>query len=519
MSYLNKELIYTYLKDNRVDKSGKYKVLIIGLDSACFERMYSLLENNELPNISNLIQNGVSGILNCNELPGTVPGWTSVVTGVNEGKHGLYLFNKPYATELTICTPEDRGCPALWDLLSDVRFVVINHPMTYPPEKINGIMVSGMLAPHDSIFTHPEDFTEILKKAGYEIEKSWTTKDVYIEVTEKRAELAKLIMENYAWDIFMVIFTNLDRIQHRFGNDISFVDSHYKQLDRIIGELISLTDENTTIIITSDHGMKPYSKSFQTNSWLAEKGLYAVKKSSIIERIRNKAFEWISGRKNEYNGNVIKEILKPNTVTDYTKTKAYSLVSRGININLRGREEKGIVKPGKEYEELREFIIEELLKITDPKTGKKVVKKAVKREEVFNGHRVSDLPDIIFDMEEEFYIGYEKQISKHVIRELNPPFHSHTRDGILILYGKNIKKGVKIEADIVDITPTILYLMGKPVYSYMDGKVLTKAIEPEYLQQNPVKIEEKELLDKYSDLEIEMDEKVMENLRALGYLS
>src|SRR3990170_2119217 len=122
------------------------KVFILGLDGGTFDMILPLVEKGELPHMSQLLQKGAWGRLESTIHPSTPIAWTSFMTGLNPGKHGIYDFiiakDNDYGFKLS--TAADRFESTMWDYMSgfDKKTVVVNVPYTYPPDKINGIMIS-----------------------------------------------------------------------------------------------------------------------------------------------------------------------------------------------------------------------------------------------------------------------------------------------------------------------------------------------------------------------------------------
>jgi predicted AlkP superfamily phosphohydrolase/phosphomutase len=198
----------------------------------------------------------------------------------------------------------------------------------------------------------------------------------------------------------------------------------------------------------------------------------------------------------------------------------------GIVINLVGRQPQGIVQPGREYEELRDQIIAELGKVTDPATGQPVLKQALKREEEYSGPFLEKAPDVVV-----FY-DYDYAGGPNPIGPIITPIERYTLEtwsglhrmnGTLIMWGKDVLPGARIEgARIVDPAPTLLYLLGLPVPKDMDGRVLSEALAPALLSSRP--IEYRDSLDRGTDgerggyLDQDEEEQIREALRGFGYI-
>src|SRR5437868_15016475 len=145
------------------------RTVIFGVDGLTFRVLHPLLERGELPNFQKLSQEGCESVLESKYPPLTPPAWTSLSTGLKPARHGVFDFwtydeqqeaGKPRkASVLT----RRRGGKAIWNILSeyDKQVLVVNVPATYPPEPVNGIMISGYMTPGTAVdFTYPSDFKE-----------------------------------------------------------------------------------------------------------------------------------------------------------------------------------------------------------------------------------------------------------------------------------------------------------------------------------------------------------------------
>ena len=150
----------------------RYKVLVIGLDGATFDLIRPWAAAGHLPTLSRLMSQGAGGELRSTIPPMTAPAWTSFITGKNPGKHGLYDWIRRHADDYSVYPVTARHCaePTLWALLSaaGLRVCVFNVPMTYPPQPVNGLMISGLPAPsvQAGITYPPELLTEIETQVG-----------------------------------------------------------------------------------------------------------------------------------------------------------------------------------------------------------------------------------------------------------------------------------------------------------------------------------------------------------------
>jgi len=510
------------------------RVLVIGLDGATFDVIRPLVHNGKLPTIERLMKNGVYGDLISTIPPVTSPAWPSFMTGKNPGKHGVFDFvGRGRGYSRVIKTARDIKAKTLWRFLSDAgkTCIVVNVPVTYPPEKIKGCMVTGMLTPPGACYVYPPEIYRELEKMGYrrmrkrieECSSSEELSQLLIEIASKRTKAALYLMDKFSnWDFCMVVFRCTDIIQHIFWQQRDIVFDIYQRVDGFIKDLVDKAGDGTNVILMSDHGFGPVYKFFHVNYFLRRLGLleYTGGSSSgdylTIKRYgRPKTVLWKImlkiGVTKERVYNVAKkanmlpllqkisrkiriQLPKTKRIIDWKRTKAFFSSSIGpsaaIEINLEGREPEGIVKK-EEYHELRERLIRELFKVKDPENGQNIVQDVFRREDIYHGPYVMEAPDVIFLTRNFEYEATDRIYGDNLVSEpVRKGRGTHRMNGIFIAHGPDIKDtGEDIErARIIDLTPTILHMFGLDIPEDMDGKVLTSIFKPGSLvAKRPVK--------------------------------
>jgi predicted AlkP superfamily phosphohydrolase/phosphomutase len=209
---------------------------------------------------------------------------------------------------------------------------------------------------------------------------------------------------------------------------------------------------------------------------------------------------------------------------DWTRTKAFAVGSFGqIYINQAGKRPQGMVQPGQEYDELRDEIAGRAMEIRDPRTGLPVVERVYRKEEIYSGPQVEKAPDLVLQSRNWEYMafGHADFGAAHVVEPIVGMSGHHRPEGIAVLSGQGIKSGAALQhANITDLAPTILYSMGIPIPSDMDGRVLTEAFAADYLSAVPIRYtddlsQRPTGQDQYS---LEDEEEIKERLRGLGYV-
>jgi len=555
-----------------IDKQRR-KVLIIGLDGATLDIIRPLIKKGELPNLRALMEKGASGTLASTIQPITPQAWSTFMTGCNAAKHGIFDFIErvPASHDVRFVNGSFKRVKSLWGILSErgLKVGVVNVPFTYPPEEVNGVMISGFDAPGlDSGFVYPPGlYAELVDKVGpYELRGTFPIgkkkADYKVEdidrVVDNRTAVSKYIMATRPWDVFMVVYGSTDHVQHifwrqmmdkargeksedveRFGGIIAHT---YKKVDEAVGELVASSPEGTVVVIMSDHGGGELKKVVNLNNWLCGEGLLAYRKQQIRKTLfeGGKTFtkkclskgsrDWIKSRFPGVRDRA--ESLAYFAGIDWAGTRAYSWGMYGnISVSLKGRDYDGRVSP-EDYEKVRGEIGERLMRLKDPDTGVLLVEKVWKREELYAGPLLEAAPDIIVGWRDYAYYtqGNLKRGDGSVFLEKlsidSSDFEhtgTHRLNGTLVLSGHGIiKKGLCVEgAGLADIAPTILHIMGQPVPDNMDGRVLTEAFEDEFIAANsPVMEGASNIRDNAVKVGYSDDDKkeMQEKLKGLGYL-
>ncbi|MDI6772679.1 MAG: alkaline phosphatase family protein [bacterium] len=286
------------------EQRGRPRVFLLGLDGATFTLLRPWTEEGHLRTFARLMREGSWGPLASTIPPSTPIAWASMITGVYPGKHGIFGFVKRlrHSYELDVVTSLDRRRPAIWSLLDQagLRSIVADVPFTYPPEPINGIMISGLGTPDvASEFVHPKPLREvILREFGpYPLDIHFRG-DVlaFIEdarrLTEHRLAITRFLLREFPWDFFMLGLMATDRLQHVVWKYIDpghflyreeearrycpAILDYYRRLDEVVAELLDLAGGQTAFMIASDHGFGPMDRSLSLLRWLAQQGMIAL---------------------------------------------------------------------------------------------------------------------------------------------------------------------------------------------------------------------------------------------------
>jgi len=541
----------------------KKKVLIIGLDGATFSYIFPLMKKGGLPHISELIKEGSWGYLESTIQPITGSAWPSFMTGMNPTKHGVFDFiQQEVKDDVSLVNSRSIKAETIFDMLSrhKKKVISINVPVTYPPWKINGIMITGMLSPENADITYPKELKKELNDYRVDIRTSYREgkeQEFIDDITDlllMRTRMTIKLLKEYQWDFAMVVFRGTDVIPHYFRkymdkehpeyakSDKKFKNAIYdiyEEADKAIGKLLEVIPDNTSVFLMSDHGHGRLRKMINLNIWFLENGFLSLKKTAkvifkynlfkaglspqnVYQALSRLGIQNIIPHINRQSRNKILNAMFSFSDVDWSKTKAYSLGHIGqVYVNLQGRERFGIVEKGKEYEEVRDEIIEKLKKLKDPETGNLVIDKIVKKEEIYHGSYLEKAPDLyLFTNNSEYdcfaLMAQNAEIfSKHFKNQSG----NHRLHGIFVANGPNINKNHEIKnARIIDIVSSILYLMDLPIPNDLDGRMLMDIFQQRFIEGNKVQYEKAKKVKK-EKVDIERDEEeIKQRLRELGYL-
>ncbi len=457
------------------------RVMILGLDGVPPELIFQRWRG-DLPTFSRLASQSLHGPLRSVDPPITVPAWSCMVTSKDPGQLGCYGFrNRPdhgYGP-MKLADSSTVTEPTLWRILSrkNMRSILIGVPQTYPPQPLRGLLAAGFLAPGEQgEFTYPASFREELDRIcnGYMIdvpsfrlqERSalWGAVE---QMTRKRFQAARHLMQNQDWDFFMLVEMGPDRMHHGFwkffdprhpghepGNPYQeALKDYYLLLDRELGSLLELLEPSDTLLVVSDHGARPMLGGVRINEWLRRRSL--LKLNQEPEK---------------------PTALEPSMV-DWARTRVWSeggYYAR-VFINVRGREPMGAVQAS-DYERFREDLACQIREMQGP-DSKPLGNRVLFPEEIYRVCR-GVAPDLMVYLGDLDYrsIGSVGDGDLFTAENDTGPDHAnHDHMGIYLLYEPWRKTGPppeNKEAHLLDVAPTVLERLGLEKPPDMLGEVI-----------------------------------------------
>jgi predicted AlkP superfamily phosphohydrolase/phosphomutase len=459
------------------------RVLVVGLDCAPPELLFDQLAD-ELPNLRLMLDTGVHARMESSHPPITIPAWMVMATGKNAGKLGVYGFRhrKPGTyDDIQLANSHSIKEKTVWDILGDhgKQVVVVGVPPAYPPKPVNGSLISCFMTPStDKDYTYPRELKqEIEMLAGeYILDVTFRTdkKDELFNqlcsMTKQHFKVLRHLAETKPWQFFMFVEIGVDRVHHAFwkffdkkhhlykpGNRYeNVIPEYYKLIDSEIGSLLKTVDkdEDTAVMVVSDHGAKRMKGAFCVNQWLIEKGYLRLRKTAPPGASLEKA------------------------EVDWSKTRAWGWggYHARMFLNVKGREPEGTVEP-KDYEKAREQLTDDLKGIRGPK-GEKWDTKVYTPEEIYpNG--VGNPPDLTVYFDDLSWrsagtLGYDSYYLPE--NDKGPDDAVHSRYGVFLYYDPKRDMGGKTIRDVrlLDFAPTVLKVMNIPAPRDMEGKAINE---------------------------------------------
>ena len=481
-----------------------------------------LIDQGLMPNLAGLIGHGCHGNLKSVIPYETSPAWVSFQTGCNPDKTSVFGFHKYDASagKISLNSFADASVPSLWQLAdrSGKTVVSLNMPMSFPPPKVNGVIVPGLMCPRMSSKTvHPSSvYRKYIKPVeNYTIVNTDRVDtlqgfvDAQINTEKARYQAAKKIMTDIDWDIFSFQMQSTDYLQHELWWTLDrdargYSEDAYNEAkrlyiacDEIIGKLVNANRDALTVVV-SDHGFCRLKGQFQMNSWLKKNGyLTTIDPQSVpitpFAAFKHKVKRRIPIVKSlaKLYGNIMKarkdsaeedlpycnaQLGYLQNLIDLENTKAFSLGALAAAIYLTPVADR--------QKELAARITEGLLKDFGPASDQPVISRISSGKELYGTEEdVDGLPDLVV----EFENGYCNALYPLSDEMVGSPYYSsefaedvqrgtHERNGIMVIAGEGVKAG-SLDAEIIDIVPTVLACMGLPVPKHIDGRVLAEAFD------------------------------------------
>ena len=492
-----------------------------------------------------------------------------------EGEYGLEFTNSTHRAVPTVhALLSKRG----------VRTACVAMPTTYPPEHNNGVMISGFDSPVatsiDGRFCHPPTlYNELEAKFGgmafadfqeLEIGEGWHERALcsLLSEIERKEKIAIWLLEQERWGLFTLLFGESDTVSHHFWmfhDEASprFVDNPrlkgaieqvYEALDESLGRILEAAGAEV-VMIASDHGFGPAGDyALYLNRYLEQKGWLTYKRDPYrganglatgagwVDKVKQVALEYLSADAQQSliralpNGLIGRiESASRYADIDFSKSAAFSdemNYSATIHLNRLGRDRLGVeVDVSSLISDLLDWEVD----------GERVVAKVESREELYSGGCVSRSADLILTLNERGRGALSDGFSYTLLpsgrvsagttfrklegdelvggkgRGMNG---SHRQQGVLVVNGCGVRRGVEVEANMQDCVPTLLALIGEAIPDWCDGSVIMSALDgvsPRYTESGYEWFGQQHTSDdRHRDLSDDLE--IRRRLKSLGYL-
>ena len=479
-------------------KSPKKSIVVIGLDGVPLSLLLRLTQNGCMPQVAKLLQNGSYGKLQSVMPPITPAAWTSFQTGQYPFRHGIidFLMFDPWEYEYSFTNSTHIVGQTLWNILHHAgkKQIVVNVPLTYPPEEIDGIIIPGFDTPaiEQGDSSHPEGvLNEIEQNTGeyrfislaksirlYRQAGLKVLSDELLEVTRSQVEAVKYLMKIYPWDFLMYHFQVTDILQHsawdfidqecksytqKKESDKATIRNFYLSIDAMVGEILDRCGTNTTVCLLSDHGFAAFDTTVNLNLFLKQRGYIAFNPLYPILTIRASMIKTFK----KFHIKLPKYIQLPPTrkavrtfqKINFRKTTAYAY-SNALNY--------AFIFINKKYPANVDRLKKDLMGLCHD--GKPVVKDIY---QWYGGLTAGAFnPDFVVEFSEGYSVKHSLSSKRITLFEDTAGAGNHCIDGMFCLAGDNIKSNYETKAEIIDIMPTILNILNVPTPRKIDGKLI-----------------------------------------------
>lgn len=523
-------------------------VLLIGLDGATFTVLDRLMADGEMPRLAALRASGAHAPLLSTPHPLTPPAWTTVMTGRSPGEHGIFDFLRAdFRNGRVFTTLNDFRHirrETLWTIANRLgcRVTALNFPLTAPPPSVAGSVVPGLLSwRHLRRNVHPPDlYDEIAALPGFSAkEMSWDFESetsvqnmteaelepwVRFHIVRERRwfDITAHLMDHDRSDFRAVMFDGADKLQHACWRflDPALVPArpdptearlrelcleYFRQLDGFVGALVEKAGPGARTFVVSDHGFGPSRWSFRVNKWLEGRGHLRWPAGPSRRPARNTHFAHL----------------------DWARTVAYapSAATNGVHIRVKRSPDEAGVAP-EEYAAFRARLVADLREVRTPDTGERLFKDILTREDAFPGEFSAGAPDLTLVPIDH---GMISVLDLDPVVAVRPTVTGvHYPEGILFAHGPGVVRGARLPTQsILDVAPTLLYGLDRPVPEDFEGRVIGGLFDPAHRAGHPVRFgPPTEPPDapggagrgETAAVEAGEEEVVLNRLRALGYV-
>lgn len=420
------------------------RTVVIGLDGVPYGLLDKLSDCGVMSNFKDLKEDGTFRVMKSSLPEVSAVSWSSIITGKNPGEHGVYGFTDMLRGLYVLSFHSFKKLKALpfWQAAKTNRYVIINLPATYPAGEINGILISGFVSPDLERAVYPREYLKLLLDMNYridvDVERSKLSNSLLFsqlhEVLNTRMRLAMHLWDEMNWNVFMLVFTGTDRLEHflwdayenkRHEYHEDFL-GYFRAIDEAIGIINSRLSEDDLLVILSDHGMERIKVNVNINAFLRQEGYLLTEDNP---------------RKGH--NSILRE------------TKAFALDPSRIYLNKKGKYPRGSVNKDEEEDLIQELI--DLFHSLKWK-GKRVIKEVCRKEEIYKGKYVDQAPDLVLIPEKGISLR-AKLFSKELF-EMDELTGKHTIDDAFLYVKALDDERIPETPSVEDVLPILRSLGG-----------------------------------------------------------
>jgi len=414
----------------------KRKTVIIGLDGMPYGLMDKFARDGTMPNFGALADEGIF-----HQMTSSIPevssvAWSSVITGVNPGEHGVFGFTDiaPGTYRMTFPNFKNLKAKPFWERENSGRSVIINVPTTFPAREMNGVLIAGFVALDLKRATFPQSLIPTLEEMDYRVDvdsqKAHKSLDFFLrdlaKTLQARIDAYRHLWHKEAWSTFALVFTGTDRLSHFLWDAYedkthkyheAFVE-HFQQIDEVIGEIAQELRQDDILIMLSDHGFERLKKNVYVNHLLKEKGFLSFKRGA------SPSLKAIAG-----------------------DTKAFALDPGRIYIHLREKYPQGSVE-----REEHNAVMDDLTAFFDSLRieGEKIIKCIYRGEELYSGSQSHRAPDLVLLSRPGYNLRGNWKAKQAFGTDIFAGKHSQA-DAFLLVWGKGAEECTPDAPSVVDV--------------------------------------------------------------------
>jgi predicted AlkP superfamily phosphohydrolase/phosphomutase len=446
-------------------------LFLLGLDGMSLDIIKSYSSKFELGNFRRLLSEGSAANLQSTYPFVTAPAWTSMFTGVNPGKHGIFDLVMEEEGQLRVPNMRNVEVPFLWDYLSwaKKRVLVLGVPFIYPAPQVNGYFVTGRLVPRLSCY--PQSLVNRIDLSGFspeldnsrlgnllqgrnemKVEKKEYAQHL-LEALQKRKEAFATLVDEESWDVVIIVDSMPDQLFHKFWGNEEMIEKMLMILDEWLGEIMRRFNANDKLLVVSDHGFGDVKGTFYLKSWLISRGFLTTNNVVIASR-KTRLIK-------KFNPFTLFDNIGRNLAKEYSSTS-----NECNNVKVTGVATSAWLSIPQHSPELKETLLKELAPIIQSR----IISDCKRVEEIYSGQHIKEAPgDLLLIPSNGWSIDCAKADSSKDYRIIDYPKGGHTPDGIFICYKRDMVY-LSQNLKIYDVMPTVLKMSGLSIPAFVDGK-------------------------------------------------